>query len=410
MKILFVHQNFPGQYAHLATHFGRSGHTVVALSSRRGVKFEGVNVVNYALPAERASGTHRYLTKFEEAVMRGERVAALALKLRRSGFEPDVICAHPGWGEALYLRDVWRDVPQLHYCEFFFAPFEGPSQFRTREPTHLDDVFAMRTRNTVTLLALQAGDAGVTPTQWQHRQFPSVHQSRISIVHDGVNANLVRPNRDAFVTLPDGRRLSTNDQVLTYVSRNLEPARGFPEFMRAAEVLLRRNPNLQILVVGGDEVSYGRPLPDGKTWRETMLAELELDRSRIHFMGKVPYATHVNILQISSVHVYLTVPFVLSWSMIEAMSAGCLLVCSNTEPVLEVIRDGQNGLLVDFFDRDALVRRIEEALRAGPALFAVREAARRTVLERYSLEKCLPEQIQLIQRVATMGKNVMATQ
>ncbi len=400
MNVLFVHQNFPGQYLHLAAHLARKGHRVIAISSRTGVEMAGVRILNYQLPAERAEGTHRNLTKTEEAVIRGERVAAVALRLKKSGFTPDVICAHPGWGEALYLRDIWENSPQVHYCEFFFAPFEGPAQFRPREPVHLDSVFEIRARNAVSLLSLEACDAGVTPTYWQHAQYPAVYRPRISVLHEGINAHAARPNRDAELTLTSGRKLTAATPVLTYVSRNLEPVRGFPEFMQAAAVLLQRNPKLEIVVVGGDEVSYGAAPPNKRTWRETILSELDIDRSRLHFLGQVPHARYLSVLQISSVHVYLTVPFVLSWSILEAMSVGCIVIGSDTAPVREVLQDGQNGFLVDFFDRDSLVKQIEKVLSRNGALYDLRRAARRTVLDAYSLSVCVPKQINLLTHVA----------
>ncbi len=402
MNILFVHQNFPGQYLHLAPHLVREGHNVVAVSSRPGVAIPGVRIVNYEMPAGRAPGTHRYLEKTEEAVIRGECVAATALRLAASGFRPDVVCGHPGWGETLYLDDVWRDVPQLHYCEFYFAPFHAAAQFQPREPVRVDAIFELRARNAVALLSLDVCRAGVSPTEWQWSQFPALHRPRISIAHEGINVNLVRPDSNAALLLPDGRRLTRGDPVVTYVARNLEPTRGFPEFMRAAAVLLRRRPAVDIVIVGGDEVSYGPDLPNGETWRERMLREVEIDPRRVHFLGKIPYLQYLKVLQVSAAHVYLTVPFVLSWSMLEAMAAGCLVIASDTEPVREVVKDGSNGLLTDFFDHYALVSRIEEALDRGAAFDAMRGAARQTVCDEYCLACCLPKHVELVDQVARM--------
>jgi glycosyltransferase involved in cell wall biosynthesis len=399
MNILFVHQNFPGQYLHLAPHLARLGHRVVAVSSRSGVTLPGVQIVNYAVPPERAPATHRYLTKAEEAVLRGERVAAAALQLDADGFRPDIVCAHPGWGEALYLDDIWKGVPQLHYCEFFFAPFRAAAQFRKSDPVHLDQIFELRARNALALLSLDVCVAGVAPTEWQWSQYPAVYRPRIAIVHDGINVRQVRPDPAAVFTLPSGRRLSPGDPVVTYVSRNLEPTRGFPEFMRAAARLLERRHDVEIVVGGGDEVSYGPPL-QGETWRERMLRELEPDRSRIHFLGSIPYVDYLTLLQVSAVHVYLTAPFVLSWSLTEAMAAGCLVVASDTAPVREVVSDGRSGLLFDFFDRDALVGRVEEALAGGRSFDAMRAAARQRIVDGYSLARCLPRQVALVEQVA----------
>ena len=400
MNILFIHQNFPGQYLNLAPRLIRDGHNVLAISSRLGVQMEGIKILNYSVPQQRTKGTHRFLERFEEAVIRGERVAELAIQLKRSGFTPDVICVHPGWGESLYLRDVWRDVAQLHYCEFYFNSFSGPSQFRAHEDVSLDHIFGLRTRNSLFLLSLNDCNAGVTPTRWQHSQYPIVYQPTIAVVHDGINANLCRPRADATLQLPNGKVLSRSDPVITYVSRNVEPVRGFPEFIRSVALLQQREPASEIIVIGGDEVSYGPPLPEGQTWRDKMLQEVDIDRQRVHFLGKVPYQRYLSALQVSSAHVYLTAPYVLSWSLLEAMAAGCVIIGSDTPPVREVIEDGRNGFLVDFFDSNGLALRIVEALRHRDELGSLRDAARETVLERYSLAQCLPDQIALIERLA----------
>ena len=360
----------------------------------------GIKILNYDAPQPGARGVHPFLEKMEEAVVRGERVAELALRLKRSGLTPNVICLHPGWGESLYLRDVWPHAPQLHYCEFYFNSFSGPSQFRPREDVSLEHLFGLRTRNSLFLLALNDCDAGVTPTYWQHAQYPVEFQSRIAVAHDGINVDFYKPRKDATITLPSGRILSRADRVVTYVSRNLEPARGFPEFIRSVELLQRREDKLEVLVIGGDEVSYGQPLPEGQTWRENMLREVDIDRQRVHFLGKIPYMLYLSALQVSSAHVYLTVPYVLSWSLLEAMSAGCVIVGSDTEPVREVIDSGRNGFLVDFFDTKGLALQIAEALRRRDELDDLREAARETVRERYSLARCLPEQMDQIERLA----------
>jgi glycosyltransferase involved in cell wall biosynthesis len=194
--------------------------------------------------------------------------------------------------------------------------------------------------------------------------------------------------------------LSRADEVVTYSVRNLEPYRGFPNFIRALPKLLELRPDATVLVVGGDEVSYGRSAPGGKSWRETMLEEVPLDPKRVHFLGKLPYAQYRSVLQISSAHIYLTRPFVLSWSCIEAMAAGCLIIGSATPPVQEVIEDGVNGYLVDYHSPEAIARKTAEALSAGAALDPIRKRARETVLERYSLDKCLPAQLRLLKSLA----------
>jgi glycosyltransferase involved in cell wall biosynthesis len=298
---------------------------------------------------------------------------------------------------------VWPDARQLHYCEFHINPY-GPNQvFNPEAPLLLRDVFETRLNRGLNLFALDEMDHGYAPTHWQRRQFPEDVQDRISVIHDGVNAALCRPNPDAVFTLPAGRAFRFGDRLVTYVARNLEPIRGFPEFMRAMERLLAKDSRVEVAVVGGDELSYGRPHPSGRPWREVMLDEVDVDRARIHFLGKVPYDQYLRLLQVSAAHVYLTTPFILSWSSLEAMAMGCLLVASDTEPVREVVEDGVNGLLVDFFDSDAMADRIAACL-SDPERFApIRARARETILAKYALARCLPQQVRLVEGLEPAG-------
>jgi len=208
------------------------------------------------------------------------------------------------------------------------------------------------------------------------------------VVHEGVDAQLMQPDPQARFTLPNGTVLRRGDPVITYVARNLEPYRGFHVFMRTLPEILQRNPQAQVVIVGGDEVSYGNKPKDTPNWREAMQKEVgeRIDASRVHFTGKLPYLQYRSLLQVSAVHVYLTYPFVLSWSMLEAMSCGCLLVASRTAPVEEVIEHGKNGLLVDFFDQAALVEQVSEALSQPNRFSEIRHQARQTVLQRYTVE------------------------
>jgi glycosyltransferase involved in cell wall biosynthesis len=286
-----------------------------------------------------------------------------------------VICAHPGWGEALFLKDVFPAAKLLLYLEFFYRAHGSDMGFDPEFPTSFDDRCRVRVRNSTQLLSLEAADAGISPTRWQRDQYPRAFHDRIHVMHDGVQSDLVCPAPVAEFVLPDGRgTLRSGDEVLTFVARNLEPYRGFHTFMRALPAVLAARPKVQVLIVGGDEVSYGRRLPDGESYRSAYLKELgsSFDASRVHFLGKVPYPRFLEVLRLSSAHVYLTYPFVLSWSLLEAMSCACAVIASDTAPVREVIKAGRNGLLVDFFAPDALAEKIVSVLENPQQMTALR--------------------------------------
>lgn len=406
MNILFVHQNFPGQYLHLAPALaGDSRNQVVALSTRAGVSLPGVRILAYRIARQPSPNIHPWLAEQEVKVLRGEAVARAALELRCQGFNPDVICVHPGWGEALFLKDVWPESRMLGFCEFYYKAggdvgfdpeFSGP-------PSE-EDLFRLRLKNAHNLISLDAADLGVSPTNWQRSRYPEEYQDGIEVVFDGIDTDAVRPKDDAVVGLRrDAVTLTKDDEVVTFVARNLEPYRGFHMFMRALPGILRQRPRARAVIIGGDEVSYGRKPPPGTTYRRMLLDEVgrNLDMSRVHFVGKVPYQVYLDVLRVSSVHVYLTYPFVLSWSMLEAMSAQCLVVGSDTAPVREVIVHAENGLLIDFFDVQGLTGTVVEALAHGATYEAVRRAARQTIVEKYDLRTiCLPKHLKLVRSLA----------
>ena len=284
----------------------------------------------------------------------------------------------------------------VNYAEFYYSADGADAGFGEAEPLDIDKICRIRVRNTHLLQALESCDRAITPTQWQKDRHPAEFHRKLSVIFDGIDTDTMRPDPAAQFTLPDGRQLTQEDEVITYVSRNLEPYRGFPTFMRALPEILRRRPSAQVVIVGGDEVSYSPPAPEGKTWKETMLEEVGLDLSRVHFMGRVPYPSFKALMQISSVHIYLTVPFILSWSCVEALAAGCIIVGSRTPPVQEFIEDGRNGFLVDFFDPEALARQVDHVLTHRDSLGNIRARARETVLAQYSLAECLPRQLQLL--------------
>ncbi|TCV82366.1 glycosyltransferase [Sulfurirhabdus autotrophica] len=308
---------------------------------------------------------------------------------KTDGFVPDIIIAHPGWGEALYVKDIYPDTPLLSHFEFYYHAEGADANFDPEYPLSLDGRTRIRTRNALHLLNLETCDAGVSPTQWQKQLHPQGYHHKITRIHEGIDTSLVKPAPGQTFTLPNGKVLTQQDQVITYVSRNLEPYRGFHQFMRAVPEICRRHPNSQIVIVGGDEVSYGQKLPNNQTWREKLLQEISIDPHRVHFLGKIPYAHYLALLQVSTAHIYLTVPFVLSWSMLEAMAAGCLVIGSDTAPVREVLQHGKNGLLVDFFSPQQIADAVDEVLGHPDRMHSIRQAARQTIVEQYEVQQSL---------------------
>ncbi|SHI71327.1 Glycosyltransferase involved in cell wall bisynthesis [Roseomonas rosea] len=403
MKVLLVHPNFPGQYAHLLPALAARRDTqVVGIGARQFPVPEGVSLRVYEPPPPPAEGVTRRARAADAAIARAERAAHHALDLRRGGFIPDVVFSHIGWGDTIFLKDVFPEAALLLYAEFFYSATGADVGYEPGKPSTIQDAVRVRAMNMPLVSAMNASDWGIAPTAWQRARFPEWYHSRISLVHEGIDTELCRPDPDARFDLPDGSTLRPGDEVVTYVARGLEPYRGFPTFMRALPALLAARPQARVVIVGGDEVRYGRSPEGFANWREAMLAEVgPLDPARVHFLGRIPHPALHALFRVSSVHIYLTVPFVLSWSVLEAMACGALILGSATPPVQEVIVDGKNGLLTDLFDHTALARRTAEVL-ADPRRFApMRAAARRTIEDRYDLWRvCLPRQVQVLESLA----------
>ena len=399
MNVLFVHQNCPGQFKHLAPALASDGHQVVFITQKGKPDIPGVRKIEYAPHRGVTEGIHPYLASSEAAVLNGQAVARVGFALREKGFRPDVMIGNPGWGETLFLKDVWPDTPLISMSEFYYRGRGSDVGFDPEFDAGNDSLLRARARSGVHLLAMEAADVAYAPTEWQKAQFPCAYQDKIRVIHDGIDCDRLRPDPHARFTHGDGLELSLNDEVLTYVSRNLEPYRGFHSFMRALPKVLEQRPNAQVVIVGGDGVSYGARAPDGETWRARLLAEVGPLPDRVHFTGRLPYADYVRLMQVSSVHAYLTYPFVLSWSMLEAMAVGGFVVGSATPPVEEVIRDGENGWLIDFFDIDNIAARLSDALACSADMENLRTDARRTILDRYVLRDCLAAQRALIDEV-----------
>ena len=404
MRILLVHQNYPGQFVHLAPALAKRGHDVTALTDETNKRTFPTRTARYAFkkPALDPKTTPRLATTFAEHVARGEVVARAAHELReRHGLMPDVVLGHIGWGETLFLREIWPEARHILYAELFYRPRGLDAGFDPE--LQRDDVWQrvwITSRQAHLMMAMQAADQALAPTEWQARSFPENLRSRISVIHDGIDTDKLKPDATASVTLPGTSvRLKAGDEVLTFVNRNLEPYRGYHIFMRALPAVLAARPSAQVVIVGGEGVSYGAKPAKG-TWKQIFLDEVRdrLDLARVHFVGNVPYPTFVDLMKVARVHAYLTYPFVLSWSMLEAMSAGALVVGSRTPPVEELISDGVNGRLVDFFDIAGLAAVLTETLAEPRRFMHLRQAARQTILDRYDLEtRCLPQLIELVE-------------
>jgi glycosyltransferase involved in cell wall biosynthesis len=399
MRVLFLHQNFPGQFPHIASHLASvAGNQVLSISQPNARALEGVLNITYQPARQITKNIHHYIAGLESAVLNGQAVAKVMEALKQKGFMPDAVIGHAGWGETLYVKDVFPTTKLISYFEFFYHATGADTDFDPEYPNTMDDHLRIRTKNSINLLSLHASDAGISPTQWQKSLYPSEFQPKISVIHEGVNTELAKPNPNAEFTLPSGQKLTKKDKVVTFVARNLEPYRGFHVFMRALEEICQRQPDCHVLIVGGDEISYGRKLDGGLSYREKLLQEVSFDKNRVHFLGRLPYADFLTMLQISSAHVYLTVPFVLSWSMLEAMATECVVIGSNTAPVSEVI-NGKNGLLVDFFSPSEIAANVDDVLtnRSSKKYVAMRKNARETIVNNYNVQKSIQQYQHLLE-------------
>jgi len=400
MNILFVHNNFPAQFRHIIQALLREkAVALAAIGSSNARPVAGVRLLKYPSPQTAVVNAHPFARRFDQECRTAEEVLYNLTSLMASGFVPDVILAHPGWGETLPLRTFFPAARLILYCEYFYGSGGVQLGFDPEFPDDgLDGKVNLRVNNVTTLLALAECDRGVSPTRWQRSTYPIPWQHKIDVIHEGVDIDLVKPNRRAVFTLPSGQSLTKKDEVITYSARNLEPVRGYHMFMRALPQIMEKRPHAHALIIGGDGTSYGLRPPAGTTWKSIYLKEVaeRIDMNRVHFVGRLPYPQYLSALQISSAHVYLTYPFVLSWSLLEAMGAGCAIVASDTPPVREVI-DGENGLLVPFFELQTIADQLIELL-ANPRRFgAMRERARQSVVEKYDAERiCVPQMMTLL--------------
>lgn len=403
MNILFLHRSFPAQFKHLATALAADPLNIVMfITNTEADEIDRVIKFVYNI-GQKADKTHPYLEAYEEAILHGQSAANIAGALKMKGVVPDIIIGF-SWGPPMFIKEVFPDVPFLCYFEWFGKTKDSVFDFGG-VVLNEDQKARIKCSNSHVLMDLYNCDAGITPTQWQKQQFPKEYQNKIQVIHDGIDTDICKPDSNAKFLIKDKNlELSAKDEVITYATRGMEPYRGFPQFMRAIEKILQKRPNAHIVIAGADAVCYSPRLAE-VTYKDFMLNQLDLDMRRVHFTGTLPYDEYIKLLQISSVHIYLTYPFILSWSVLEAMSSGCCVIASDTKPVLEVIKDNYNGLLVDFFNIDQLVEKIDYVLDNQNNMQTIRANARQTILDNYDLSKLLPKQIDFIKTLVNNFNN-----
>jgi glycosyltransferase involved in cell wall biosynthesis len=406
MQILFIHANFPSQFKHLAPALAADPQNVVmALTMQKDppADWEGVRQLGYYPKRGPSPATHSWGSDFETKMICGEACMRAAQALKEEGFMPDVIIAHPGRGESLFLKQVWPNAKLAIYCDFFHQAEGGDYDFDPEFPkTNMDENCHQSLRNTNNLLHMHIADAGISPTYYQANAYPEPFRSKITVSNLGIDTDKIAPNPNIVLNNNGKFALQNGDEVITFVNRNLEPFRGFHIFMRALPQLLKRRPHAHVLMVGADDVGYGARSVDGKKWKDIFTDEVrpqisDDDWERVHFLGNIPSREFISMLQMSTVHVYLTYPYVLSWSLIEAMSAGCTIVASNTAPLQEVIEHDVNGRLVDFFDVDGLAEEICTLLDDPESRARLSANARAFAQANYDLKTvCLPQQMEWV--------------
>lgn len=405
MRVLFVHSNFPGQFQRLAQALKARGDEVRALAADGGRPETDIPIARFT-PPPISDQANPLTARFEIDIGRATAALHVAQALAADGYAPDLIIGHPVFGEMTFLGQVWPHARVIAYAENFIDSTTTTMNFDPMFPP-MDDLQRQRAgvRHAAAALTWMYADALVSPTEFQRNTFPKALRDAITIIPDGVDTDEVRPRPGLAISTASGEIIAKpGDEVITYVNRYLEPLRGIHTFLRALQTTLQERPNARVLVVGAPHNrTYGRAPPPEKTWLQIFIDEAQgkLDLSRIHFLGRVDRASYLSVLAVSTAHVYLTYPYVLSWSALEAMSAGCLLIGSKTAPVEEFVEHGRNGLLVDFFDHNALAQTLTEALAKPTAYDALRTQARADAVARYDLNTvALPKWLQLIDAVA----------
>lgn len=396
-KILFIHENFPAQFGGIAHSLMKQGWDVLFATASKEIpddkavhrRGNGLRVVRYSRSRDTTNGIHRYLQNSEDAVLNGQGFLRLAAALLKGGYSPDVIVAHSGWGSGSLAKVAWPDAKLVQYLEWWYN-FPGPDGEPHSSVANQEDAMAKTLcRNLPFLLDLQSTDSIVVPTHFQARQAPDFLQPLVTVQHDGIDCDFFHPTSSPPSPFPfDG--IPENAPILTYATRGMEPMRGFMQFMAAASRLQRQFPELHILIAGTDRVCYGAKLPNGRGFKQEALNRFTFDPARLHFVGHLPKPRYRSLLQSSTVHVYLTRPFVASWSLVEAMACGCAIVSCRNDAIEEIAVDGRDALLVDMDDVSELTRKVGRALTDERLRRDLGASARARALDKYSTAKCHP--------------------
>jgi glycosyltransferase involved in cell wall biosynthesis len=399
--VLFVHNNFPGQFGFLAKALKTRGFRVVAIAAMQARGVEGVPMQKWELKTTSAPNLHRDVTRAEADILRGRAAAKCAASLRSQGFMPKLIIGHPGWGECTLMKEIWPEAKMILYGEYYYRAKGGDVGFDDEwgEAT-LEDACRTHTKNAVQILQYSEADCIVSPTQFQADRFPQLLKNIQRIIHEGVDTQAIKPILDAKYITPSGIELARKNQVITFINRRFEPMRGFHIFMRALPKMMRELPNAHFVLVGMDQHGgYGRQAPKDSSWGKEMLKEVgaQLDPKRVHFVGYLEHAQMHQVLSLSSAHVYMTYPFVLSWSLLEAMASECLLIASNTAPVRDALTHHKNALLFDFFDIEGLADTVIDAVQNQPKYEKLRKQARQDAINHWERKMvCEPKWLALL--------------
>lgn len=399
--ILFVHNNFPAQFGFVANALKDEGHRCAAIASKTGQKLDGIELVRWDSKRGSTPDVLPAAVRIEADLIRGGAAAEAALQLKATGFEPTLIVGHPGWGETTYLREIFPAARQILYAEYYYRSHGGDVGFDPEfSPAATIAPHTLYAKNAGMALAFAEAEAIVAPTPFQKSLLPAIFQARTRIIHEGVDTDLVKPRKNPRAALAGGKVLDGSAPVITLINRRFEPLRGFHIFMRALPRLMKAVPEVEIVVIGADEPGgYGKPSDGNQTWGRQLFAEVSdrIDRDRIHFVGRLPHTAMLEVLALSTAHVYYTYPFVLSWSLLEAMASECLVVASDTTPVRDAIIDGQEGILLDFFDVDALTDALIAACRHPARFTSLRRAARAAIVSRFDRATiCGPAWLELV--------------